>query len=230
MGHWRMSWASERAIRIGSEDPSTDARSYHLLSEILQSQSHLKHSQIHPSGGSVLIECTGDADRVWDLLQTTLESIEAESDSGPKQRSLREIIIPACYDVSLGLDLEAVAKSSGLSVDEVVESHSQRTYEVKSFGFMPGFAYCGKIDERLRLPRRDQPRARVSAGSIGIAEDMTAIYPHQSSGGWHIIGQTPVRMFDPTRSNPSLLNVGDRFRFEPIGLDRYHELKAASDG
>ena len=123
----------------------------------------------------------------------------------------REHRIKVSYD---GIDLENVAASTGLSVDEVVARHVAATYTVDLLGFVPGFAYLSELDAALQLPRRTQPRPRVTAGSVAIAGAQTAVYPLDTPGGWHIIGTTRTRMFDPARDPPALLAPGDVVHFE----------------
>ena len=118
--------------------------------------------------------------------------------------------IPVRYD---GPDLEEVAERTGLSVDEVIARHSARSYRAYACGFQPGFAYLGDLDEALELPRRSSPRIRVPPGSVAIAGRQTAVYPLQTPGGWHLIGSTPLRMFDATRDPPALIHPGDEVRF-----------------
>lgn len=120
--------------------------------------------------------------------------------------------IKVVYD---GPDLDEVAARTVLTRDEVIRLHSAPEYEVHAVGFVPGFAYLGDIDERLVLPRRSAPRPRVPAGSVAIAGRQTAVYPFATPGGWHLIGRTEEKMFDPTRTPPSLLSAGARVRFEP---------------
>lgn len=131
----------------------------------------------------------------------------AESGSSPVGRAHD---IPVRYD---GPDLEEVARQTGMSTAEVIGCHAARTYRVYLLGFVPGFAYLGDLDPRLVVPRRGSPRKLVPAGSVAIAGAQTAIYPLDTPGGWHLIGQTPVTMFDPDRPEPSLLHPGDRVRF-----------------
>jgi KipI family sensor histidine kinase inhibitor len=119
-------------------------------------------------------------------------------------------IIPVRYD---GEDLKEVAEKLKLAISDIIAIHSAREYRVFVIGFVPGFAYLGPLDERLVLPRRDAPRKRVPAGSVAIAETQTGVYPSETPGGWHLIGTTEVRMFDPGADKPALLSVGDRVRF-----------------
>lgn len=120
--------------------------------------------------------------------------------------------IRVTYD---GVDLTQVSASTGISVDEVVARHSGRRYTVDLLGFVPGFGYLSELDPALQLPRRQQPRPRVPAGSVAIAGAQTAVYPLDTPGGWHIIGRTDTVMFDPSRNPPALLHAGDIVRFVP---------------
>jgi KipI family sensor histidine kinase inhibitor len=120
--------------------------------------------------------------------------------------------IPTRYD---GPDLDLVAASAGLSRDEVVELHSRALYDVAFLGFVPGFAYLTGLPAQLETPRRSDPRTRVPSGSVGVAGDMTAIYPRSGPGGWQLIGCTDLRMFDATHDPPSLLTAGAKVRFVP---------------
>ncbi len=135
------------------------------------------------------------------------------SDSTAAVSSIREHEIRVAYN---GADLAEVALSCGLSVDEVIARHSGRRYSVDLLGFVPGFAYLSELDPSLHLPRRSQPRPRVPAGSVAIAASHTAIYPLDTPGGWHIIGNTGKVMFDPSDDPPALLRAGDTVRFAPV--------------
>jgi len=131
------------------------------------------------------------------------------------------IEVPVCYGGDLGPDLESVAAQAGCTEAEVIDLHASREYRVFVVGFVPGFAYMGPVEPRLALPRRSNPRTRVPAGSIGLAAGQTGIYPMVTPGGWHLIGQTRVRPFDPARAEPVLFRPGDRVRFIPINRDEF---------
>jgi inhibitor of KinA len=134
------------------------------------------------------------------------------------------IIIPVCYGENFGPDLEEVASLHQISTGDVIKLHSAATYKVYMIGFVPGFAYLGGMDERLATPRKATPRKSVPAGAVGIAGQQTGVYPLATPGGWQIIGQTPVRLFDMNRRQPSLLKPGDTVLFKPIGLNEFNEL------
>jgi inhibitor of KinA len=133
--------------------------------------------------------------------------------------------IPVCYDPSLAPDIVSLAAEHKLSVEEVVKLHTEKTYRVYMTGFLPGFAYMGTVDAKINTPRKQQPRTMVPAGSVGIAGEQTGIYPFDSPGGWQLIGQTPVVMFDARREEPCFLRAGDEVRFHPVTLNEFNKLK-----
>ena len=130
--------------------------------------------------------------------------------------SERTIEIPVRYGSGDGPDLQAVAQACGLPETRVIALHAAGSYVVAFVGFLPGFAYLDGLDERLHLARRAQPRTRVPAGSVAIAGTQSAVYPFDSPGGWHVIGRTTQRMFDPDREPAALAQPGDRVRFVPV--------------
>ena len=135
--------------------------------------------------------------------------------------------IPVCYEAEFAPDLAEVTRLTGLAPGDVVALHSGTRYHVYMLGFLPGFPYLGDLPAELALPRRADPRVRVPAGSIAIATTLTAVYPYQSPGGWHLIGATPIRLFDPARTPPALLAAGDEVQFEPIGAEAFAGIRGA---
>ncbi len=223
MGYQRLSWTSERSISVTLTDSTHQASNPIKLTEWMQSRCADMIRSMIPSATSVLIEVNIERHsltEVWSAVEHAVESFERSlRDSSPIKSRLVEI--PVCYDVQLAPDLEQVAQSLGCMTDYVIELHSSFDYVVDTLGFMPGFGYLSPLHEALRLPRKETPLLRVPAGSVGIAEGMTAVYPHQSAGGWHLIGRTPMRLFDPTKSDPTLLRVGDTVRFVRITRDDF---------
>lgn len=136
--------------------------------------------------------------------------------------------IPACYEAQHAPDLLDVAQRTGLDPRDVVRLHSEMRFHVYMIGFVPGYPYMGDLPTPLVLPRRADPRIRVPAGSIAIASTMTAVYPLESPGGWHLIGTTPVRLFDVGKTSPSLLRPGDKVVFEPVTAAEFASIRAAS--
>lgn len=135
--------------------------------------------------------------------------------------------IPVCYGGAYGPDLEDVATQTGLSPEEVVRLHAGRDYRVYCLGFSPGFPYAAELPRALRLPRRPTPRLKVPQGSVGIAGLQTGIYPLETSGGWHLLGRTPLTIFDWTASRPARILPGDSISFRPIGEEEFLRLEAA---
>ena len=147
-------------------------------------------------------------DTVCELAKQAVSKLRyaSESDSEPVE-------IPVIFDDEASLDLGNVAEFSGMNPDEIISIFLAETYRVFMIGFLPGFAYMGEVDKRIAIPRKQTPRTKVPAGSVGIAGKQTGIYPLESPGGWQIIGRTAMKMFDP-RSDPSCpLRPGDNVRF-----------------
>lgn len=139
-------------------------------------------------------------------------------------------IVPVAYGGEHGIDLEAVAARHGMSAEDVVALHTAATYRVYMVGFIPGFTYLGGLDPRLHTPRRDDPRARTPAGSVSIGGVQAGIASLEAPSGWHLLGRTPVRTFDPEREPAFLLEPGDRVRFRPIGSDELAALDRRAAG
>lgn len=160
-----------------------------------------------------------------DLMHTVGEILQ----NLPKPMENQQVVkkIPVCYN---GPDLAYVAHYTQRSEDEIIRMHSANLYLVYMIGFVPGFPYLGGMDPRLATPRKDVPRIKIEAGSVGIAGEQTGIYPLATPGGWQIIGQTPLNLFDRERNIPALLQSGDRIRFVPIGPDEYNDIKEQGYG
>ena len=124
--------------------------------------------------------------------------------------------IPVNYGGKYGEDLEEVSKILSISEEQIIDIHSSKPYYVFMIGFSPGFPYLGGLDKRLECPRLPTPRVEVPAGSVAIADRQTGIYPFKSSGGWRIIGNTNLKLFDKKNENPSLIKPGIRVKFTPL--------------
>ena len=171
----------------------------------------------------------------YDPMLVSFEDLrEAISEVGSKLKdgkagAGRLVEIPTLYGGEYGPDLEFVAEQAGLSVEEAVGLHSGVDYLVYMMGFTPGFPYLGGLPERLATPRLTTPRTVIPAGSVGIAESQTGVYPLASPGGWQLIGRTPLRLFDIERDPPSLISAGGRVRFVPLGSeDEYLSIEEAT--
>tara|TARA_B100000787_G_C16198797_1_gene303037 strand:- start:1259 stop:1981 length:723 start_codon:yes stop_codon:yes gene_type:complete len=139
--------------------------------------------------------------------------------------------IPVCYELSFGIDLEEIANQKQCSIQEIIDLHTAGNYLIYFIGFLPGFLYLGGLHPQLHSPRRSNPRVRVDKGAVGIGGAQTGVYPQDSSGGWNIIGKSPVNFFNIKKSNPCFAKLGDRIQFVSIELAVFHQLeKEVTDG
>lgn len=179
-------------------------------------------TDVVPSYSTILIE--------FDPSVVDGERIEAElrgiAASGVEEldREARVVIIPVVYGGEFGPDLIEMAAEIGLEPGEVIERHGGGDYRVACMGFSPGWAYLLGLPPELTVPRLANPRTRVPAGSVAIGGAQTGVYPSETPGGWRLIGRTPLRMFDPGRDEPFLLQPGDHVKFAPIDPDRFSAL------
>jgi KipI family sensor histidine kinase inhibitor len=158
----------------------------------------------------------------YDPLATSRAKLEPEIEGLiarglPTDRASRQVTIPCCYDDrEFAPDLAEVAERTKKKAEEVIAAHLASRFKVYVLGFMPGLAYIAGLEPSLFLPRRNQPRVRVPRSTVAIAMDMTTIYPFESPGGWHLIGRTPLWMFDQRREQPVFLAPGDALSFQRI--------------
>lgn len=157
----------------------------------------------------------------FEFVSGYVERMIGETAISKQEAHKAPIVIPVYYD---GEDLENVAHQHHILKEEVIQIHTNKVYRVFMIGFLPGFAYMGTLDERIATPRCATPRTNVPAGAVGIAGFQTGIYPMPSPGGWQLIGQTPLKIFDSTKENPCLLKAGDRVQFASITQHEFESL------
>lgn len=133
--------------------------------------------------------------------------------------------IPVCYDKSFGIDLEYISKEKHIETEEIIKRHTLPVYTVFFIGFLPGFMYLGGLDDSLFFPRRSSPRLKIPKGSVAIGGEQTGVYPSESPGGWHIIGNSPINFFDVSKEEPCFSRAGDYLQFYPISLKAYNDIK-----
>lgn len=175
----------------------------HLIPEVLDLVSSFDSLAVHFD--------PADGEEVFDWLT----NLPPPDPAVPSSDTAKSIEIPVKYAGKSGPNLASIASSLGLSERELIALHSAADYTVAAVGFSPGFPYLLGLPEELRLPRLHTPRP-VAAGSVAIACGQAGIYPTASQGGWHVLGRTATRLFDPDRSEPALLKPGDRVRFVPV--------------
>ncbi|MGB0683232.1 MAG: 5-oxoprolinase subunit PxpB [Magnetovibrionaceae bacterium] len=206
-------------------DPDLSARVMGLRSRVLsaiEAGELVGIVELMPSFRSLMVHYDPEFTSAATLKKDLSALIEGRGAVGKAARLWR---IPACYHGEFAPDLADVARRTGLESEEVVFKHCAETYRVYMVGFLPGYGYLGDLPSELRLPRKETPRLRVPPGSVAIATAMTAIYPLESPGGWHLIGRSPVKLFDPHWDRPSLLEPGDRVRFQPVSAEEFGDIQ-----
>ncbi len=164
-----------------------------------------------------------NTDAPFDWLATRIRlALDSHGAVGKTARQQMPIVeIPVCYDSEFALDIDDVARSAKMSPQQVISLHSAAEYRVACIGFVPGFTFLAGLPKELSTPRRNIPRKQIPSGSVGIGGAQTGIYPLRSPGGWNLIGRTPLRLFHPEKSPPTLLRVGERVRFREISRDEF---------
>ncbi len=175
--------------------------------------------EVVPTYRSILIYYDPIVTNIFDL-ESSIENLN-KIHVGETVDKARIIEVPTIYGEDYGPDLKSVATHTGMSAEEVIEVHSGVEYLVYMIGFSPGFPYLGGMSERIAVPRLETPRTIIPAGSVGIADKQTGIYPKDGPGGWRIIGRTPLDLFQEERNPPTLFLPGDYIRFIPITGDDY---------
>ena len=154
--------------------------------------------------------------------QYQLEQLIKNIDQNTQPKNSKDIIeIPVYYGEEVALDLDFIAQQANIDKQQVIAIHRQKIYDTYAIGFSPGFAYLGKVDQRIATPRKKTPRTKVAAGSVAIANQQTAVYPSDSPGGWQIIGRTPIKILDYTTENLTRFKVGHKIKFIAIDKSDY---------
>lgn len=213
-------------------DPLGNRRVHQLARQFLAS--HFSYKQVIPGYDSLYLEFEDlplqkhGANKLEAFIAQQVHSFWQATDNHPIIDSEENTVvtIPVCYDSSLGNDLEAMAIGLNLTVEEIIELHTGRIYQVFLLGFLPGFPYMGQVDERIACPRKQKP-VPVKAGAVGIAGQQTGIYPTHSPGGWNIVGHTPLVLFNPDTALPTLFQPGQLVQFSPIDFTTFKNWPAA---
>ena len=138
------------------------------------------------------------------------------------KKNNKKLEIPVCCDPSLSLDMDRLEKKLNLTRDKILENFFNKEFFCYMTGFIAGMPFLGDLDENMRAQRLETPRVKVPKGSVGITEQFADIYTFESPGGWNIIGNTPLTVFDSTKEkDPNLINPGDTVKFKQITLEEY---------
>ena len=224
--------ASDSALLIefgDSIDYAINARVYAAQRKIEASEVNDAVTEFIPSYRSLLVEYDASKYSYAEISDRVAVCVENADDQASSILATDQDahLIPVAYGGEFGPDLETVAEHAGLAVDEVISIHSGVDYHVFMLGFAPGFPYLGGMDERIACPRLATPRTVVPAGSVGIAEAQTGVYPNASPGGWQLIGRTPMALFDVDADPPVAMLPGTKVNFVPITYEEYEVRKKA---
>ena len=173
-----------------------------------------------PSYASLLVS--------YDLNKTNYQQFKTQVSELLEQFSFEQaeqiskvIHIPVYYGFEVGFDLERLLAEKELTIDEFIYIHTSQTYQVYAIGFSPVFAFLGQVDEQIQAPRLATPRIKIPAGSVGIADRQTAVYPIDSSGGWNIVGRTVLDLSLKDPKNIDKFKIGDEVKFYSITRDEF---------
>lgn len=214
LGAWQISYETVLSLFFPQPIDFTQQQKCWQLAHIIQQHEQFSHRVIETVVGmNTLSVYTADLtllqlQQLRDDLQDLTENFVLQS-----QQMGKHIDIPVRYGGEFGPDLKTVAEMKNMSVADVVKLHTAPIYTVYFIGFQVGFPYLGGLDERLFTPRHAQPRLSVPAGSVGIGGQQTGIYPFASPGGWQLLGQTDIALFDLQKNPATLLQAGDTLRF-----------------
>ncbi|MCG2461788.1 5-oxoprolinase subunit PxpB [Flavobacteriaceae bacterium F89] len=198
-----------------------------ILDDILRFTEYLKNQRILNEGDWELVPAynsllvVNDKKQVeFKMMKSQIENWYASKDTVvlPQKYLWR---LPVCYDEEFGIDLVEVSSTLRLSVGALIDLHVKQSYTVYGIGFLPGFMYLGGLPKALEVPRKATPRQKVQKGAVGLAGKQTGIYPQESPGGWNIIGNCPIPIFNVALKDPCFVNVGDRIQFYKISKAEY---------
>lgn len=199
----------------------------HALARALETSPPAHVQSLIPGYVSLLVEFDplhADLEAAEPVLRERVLQLEVEPRIPGRQRTL-----PTVYGAEWGPDLDDVAARLGLSPTDVIARHTAAEQIVYMLGFSPGFPYLGDLPDELALPRRETPRERVPIGSVAIADRQTGVYSREMPGGWHLLGRTPVPLFDAGRNPPAYLAPGDHVRFVAIAANEWDRFVGPPD-
>jgi KipI family sensor histidine kinase inhibitor len=222
----RIAASGDRAVVIELSDEISEATNMRVvaLAADLETSPIAGIVETVPTYRSLLVSYDPLIVRGRDLSALLVERLSAIAIGGSRGRRL---VVPVLYGGDVGMDLEEMAEMKGMSVADLIAMHGSADYRVYMIGFAPGFAYLGGLPEKLHTPRLAVPRQRIEASAIGIGGKQASINSVPGPSGWRFIGRTPIKMFDPGRSEAFLLKAGDHVRFRSIEKDEAAELDAA---
>lgn len=221
----------ERSILIEFDPEISEKLLYSLLAlknKVPQVLPELRLEVIN-AYSSLLITCDETIEDFYSVV-SKLKSLLEEANI-PNNLKPKLFHVPVCYSGIFSPDLEELSLMKSMSKEEIITLHANPFYTVYFIGFLPGFLYLGGLDEKLYSSRKEQPRLSVQKGAVGIGEKQTGIYPKNSPGGWQIIGNSPIELFDKKRNPPCQISPGDKIKFYPVSVETHQEIiKAVEAG
>ncbi|TVZ55904.1 inhibitor of KinA [Lutibacter sp. Hel_I_33_5] len=160
-------------------------------------------------------------------LEDTIGDLKEIYSSKTNKNSSKRVCweIPVCYDLQFGFDLKTISETNNISIEQIINLHTKPTYLIYFLGFQPGFLYLGGLDSKIHIPRKETPRIRVEKGSVGIGGKQTGIYPQDSSGGWNLIGKSPIEFFNVKKESPCFAKAGDKIQFLSVNIDTFYQIE-----
>ncbi|AYX89997.1 inhibitor of KinA [Staphylococcus cohnii] len=223
---------NEETIMIYFEqqiDPST-FKEVQKVEKYIKDQQHEAIIEIIPSYRAIMLHIDITKQSLAKVVnELNLEQLN-KLDFDENLNEVKIISLPVLYGGNYGPDIQEVATHNQLSIEEVIKLHTENTYLIYMLGFMPGFPFLGGLNSKLATPRREEPRTSIPAGSVGIANNQTGLYPKQSPGGWQIIGRTPITVFDILRTPMCLYESGDYIKFYSIDESTFEQIVEAQQG
>lgn len=223
---------NEETIMIYFEqqiDPST-FKEVQKIEKYIKDQQHEAIIEVIPSYRAIMLHI----DITKQSLAKVVNELKLEQlsklDFDENLNKVKTISLPVIYGGNYGPDIQEVATHNQLSIEEVIKLHTENTYLIYMLGFMPGFPFLGGLNSKLATPRREEPRTSIPAGSVGIANNQTGLYPKKSPGGWQIIGRTPITVFDILRTPMCLYESGDYIKFYSIDESTFEQIVEAQQG
>lgn len=217
--------AGESAVLVEFGDAISEEvnRKIHGVADGLRASGKTGILDVVPAYAALLIHFDPRLIDIDEVLAAVADDTAHQAPAEPARR----FELPVCYGDEFGPDLAGLAASHGLTTDDVIGRHTATEYRIYCIGFVAGFPFLGPLDPTLHTARRDTPRTRIPAGSVAIGGSQTGIYPVSAPGGWHIIGRSPLRLFDPSTDPPVKYRPGDYFRFQPVDESEFKRLDAA---
>lgn len=221
-----------RNIHIKSMDESNLLMEWPgaISEDIMREIAAWQHA-IEKNLGHLIIECFAAYRSLlitYDQLQIDAEDLEIELLKLPiSKRKLRskKWAVPVWYDEEVAPDLMRYCEEKKLKVKELIKKHTSPTYDIHFYGFLPGFMYLGGLDEKLAHPRKSTPDKSIPAGSVAIGGAQTGIYPSTSPGGWHVIGNCPIKLFDVSLDPPCPFKPGDHIKFKSVTKKQFEKIQ-----